>query len=88
MSTSPEDPSSTRTPAPWRRTAQSVLTRLSHGTTPFITTFVLIHLTAPALAALGGTSLSSQVMVSVNYGQMGSARVKCCTARSICESFT
>ncbi|KZT74056.1 hypothetical protein DAEQUDRAFT_641930, partial [Daedalea quercina L-15889] len=50
-------------PAPWRRTAQSVLTRLSHGSTPFIATFVLIHLTAPALASLGGTSLSSQVML-------------------------
>lgn len=52
------------TPRTWRHTAQSVLTRLSHGSAPFVTTFVLIHLTAPVMANLGGTSLSSQVMVS------------------------
>lgn len=52
----------------WRHTAQSALTRLSHGSAPFITTFVLIHLTAPVMANLGGTSLSSQVMVSASHG--------------------
>ncbi|KAF8227360.1 hypothetical protein L208DRAFT_1424800 [Tricholoma matsutake] len=36
---------------------------MSHGSTPFITTFLLIHLTAPALANLGGSSLSSKTML-------------------------
>ena len=47
-----------------RRTAVDVLTKLVHGSAPFISTFLLIHLSAPALASLGGSSLSSQVMVS------------------------
>ncbi|KAH9857525.1 hypothetical protein C2E23DRAFT_278495 [Lenzites betulinus] len=42
---------------------QPVLTRIAHGSAPFITTFVLIHLTAPVMANLGGTSLASQVML-------------------------
>ncbi|KAH9914474.1 uncharacterized protein B0H18DRAFT_1045155 [Fomitopsis serialis] len=63
MSALPDDSGSPSTPPTWRRAALSVLTRVSHGSTPFITTFVLIHLTAPALASLGGTSLSSQVML-------------------------
>ncbi|KAI9059773.1 hypothetical protein FKP32DRAFT_1579266 [Trametes sanguinea] len=42
---------------------QPALTRIAHGSAPFITTFVLIHLTAPAMASLGGTSLASQVML-------------------------
>ncbi|KAH9842493.1 uncharacterized protein C8Q71DRAFT_853042 [Rhodofomes roseus] len=65
MSGIPNDSESSSTrPAPaWQRAAQTILTRLSHGSTPFITTFVLIHLTAPALASLGGTTLSSQVML-------------------------
>ena len=47
----------------FRQNLLSYLTKLSHGSTPFITTFLLIHLTAPALANLGGSSLSSQTMV-------------------------
>lgn len=39
------------------------LTKIAHGSTPFITTFLLIHLSAPALANLGGSSLASQTMV-------------------------
>lgn len=39
---------------------------ISHGTAPFITTFLLIHLTAPALANVGGSSLASQTMVSTS----------------------
>ncbi|KDQ06718.1 hypothetical protein BOTBODRAFT_60446 [Botryobasidium botryosum FD-172 SS1] len=31
--------------------------------TPFMATFVLVHLTAPAVASLGGSSMSSQVML-------------------------
>ncbi|KAI0823905.1 hypothetical protein BC628DRAFT_1324068 [Trametes gibbosa] len=42
---------------------QPVLTRIAHGSAPFIATFVLIHLTAPAMSNLGGTSLASQVMI-------------------------
>ncbi|KAF8485637.1 hypothetical protein JB92DRAFT_1538171 [Gautieria morchelliformis] len=41
----------------------AALTTLSHLPTPFISTFLLIHLSAPALANLGGSSLSSQVML-------------------------
>src|SRR6266702_1009167 len=51
------------TDAPWRTRASSVLTALAHGSAPFITTFLLIHLTAPAAANLGGSALSSQTMV-------------------------
>jgi len=47
----------------WRRDLASYLTPISHGSAPFITTFMLIHLTAPVMANLGGTSLSSQVML-------------------------
>jgi len=47
----------------WRRELASYLTPVSHGSAPFITTFMLIHLTAPVMANLGGTSLSSQVML-------------------------
>lgn len=46
-----------------RRYTYPLLTKLSHGSAPFITTFVMIHLSAPMLANLGGSSLSSQVMV-------------------------
>ncbi|KAI0333157.1 hypothetical protein GY45DRAFT_1245449 [Cubamyces sp. BRFM 1775] len=42
---------------------QPALTRIAHGSAPFITTFVFIHLTAPVMANLGGTSLASQVML-------------------------
>ena len=42
---------------------QPVLTKVAHGSAPFITTFALIHLTAPVMANIGGTSLASQVMV-------------------------
>lgn len=40
------------------------LTYAQHLPTPFITTFMLIHLAAPALASVGGTDTASQVMVS------------------------
>ena len=39
------------------------LTKLAHGSAPFLATFLLIHLAAPAVANLGGSSLSSQTMV-------------------------
>ncbi|KAJ7116482.1 hypothetical protein C8R44DRAFT_832549 [Mycena epipterygia] len=43
--------------------ALPVLTKLIHGSAPFISTFLLIHLTAPMLANLGGSSLASQTML-------------------------
>lgn len=50
-----------------RKNVLSCLTKLSHGSTPFITTFILIHLTAPAMATIGGSGLSSQTMVCCSY---------------------
>ncbi|KAJ6577457.1 hypothetical protein B0H19DRAFT_1120037 [Mycena capillaripes] len=47
----------------FRQTALPVLTKLLHGSAPFISTFLLIHLTAPMLANLGGSSLASQVLL-------------------------
>lgn len=47
-----------------RRTALPYLTVLSHVPTPFISAFIVIHLSAPIVANVGGSSLSSQVMVS------------------------
>ncbi|KAJ7284530.1 hypothetical protein C8J57DRAFT_1288759 [Mycena rebaudengoi] len=46
-----------------RQQALPVLTKLLHGSAPFISTFLLIHLTAPVLANLGGASLASQTML-------------------------
>ncbi|KAH7920666.1 hypothetical protein BV22DRAFT_1020802 [Leucogyrophana mollusca] len=43
--------------------AAPFLTKLAHGSAPFITTFLLIHLSAPVLANVGGSNLSSQVML-------------------------
>ncbi|ESK92184.1 hypothetical protein Moror_4716 [Moniliophthora roreri MCA 2997] len=45
------------------RTARNVLTTISHCSSPFISTFLLIHLSAPALANLGGADLGSSVMI-------------------------
>ncbi|RPD59311.1 hypothetical protein L226DRAFT_488947 [Lentinus tigrinus ALCF2SS1-7] len=42
---------------------QPALTKIAYGSAPFITVFALIHLTAPVMANLGGTSLASQVML-------------------------
>ncbi|CAE6525076.1 unnamed protein product [Rhizoctonia solani] len=41
----------------------SGLTYAQHIPTPFITTFMLIHLSAPALASIGGTDAANQVML-------------------------
>ncbi|KAF9821678.1 hypothetical protein IEO21_00524 [Rhodonia placenta] len=57
------DPHSSSQPSGGSKSARTFLTTLSHGSAPFITTFVLIHLSAPVLANLGGSSLSSQVML-------------------------
>ncbi|KAJ4482802.1 hypothetical protein C8J55DRAFT_510674 [Lentinula edodes] len=47
----------------FRQRLLSLITLSSHVSAPFITTFLLIHLSAPALANVGGSSLSSQVML-------------------------
>ena len=47
-----------------RVTAIRVLEATSHISTPFIVVFLLVHLSAPASATLGGSSLASQTMVS------------------------
>ncbi|CAE6492504.1 unnamed protein product [Rhizoctonia solani] len=39
------------------------LTYVQHTPTPFITTFILIHLSAPALASIGGTDAANKVML-------------------------
>ncbi|ETW85152.1 hypothetical protein HETIRDRAFT_308980 [Heterobasidion irregulare TC 32-1] len=46
-----------------RGTLLSHLTNVVQGSTPFISIFLLIHLSAPVLANVGGSSLSSQVML-------------------------
>ncbi|KAG8746679.1 hypothetical protein FRC10_003983 [Ceratobasidium sp. 414] len=43
--------------------AMSGLTYAQHLPTPFITTFMLIHLTAPAMASAGGMNAATQVML-------------------------
>jgi hypothetical protein len=48
-----------------RKSASTWATRVSHGSAPFIATFLMIHLTPPVMANLGGSSLASQVMVSL-----------------------
>ncbi|KAF9557187.1 hypothetical protein CPC08DRAFT_640593 [Agrocybe pediades] len=47
----------------WRTGALPILTKTSHICAPFITTFLLVHLSAPALANVGGSSLASQTML-------------------------
>lgn len=46
-----------------RGTIVKSLTTISHVTSPFISVFLLVHLSAPVLANFGGTSLASQTMV-------------------------
>ncbi|CAL1703228.1 unnamed protein product [Somion occarium] len=69
--TTSDDPSGLATPEQevnlnlkgFRQVVMPYLTKISHGSTPFIATFLIIHLTAPALANLGGSCLASQVML-------------------------
>ncbi|KAJ7220171.1 hypothetical protein GGX14DRAFT_585889 [Mycena pura] len=59
----------------FRQTALPALTKIIHGSAPFIGTFLLIHLTAPMLANLGGSSLASQTLLlgreyyQTNFGE-------------------
>ena len=52
-----------------RKTAIGHLTTVIHASSPFLTTFLLIHLSAPVLANVGGSSLASQVMVRASANQ-------------------
>ncbi|KAF5367660.1 hypothetical protein D9757_010967 [Collybiopsis confluens] len=54
------DPADSRS---FRHKLIKILTKSSHISAPFITTFLLIHLSAPVMANAGGSSLSSQVML-------------------------
>ncbi|KIK24455.1 hypothetical protein PISMIDRAFT_98503 [Pisolithus microcarpus 441] len=44
-------------------TASSILTTLAHVSAPFLSTFLLIHLSAPIAANIGGSRLASSVML-------------------------
>ncbi|THH04030.1 hypothetical protein EW145_g5825 [Phellinidium pouzarii] len=46
-----------------RRALVPYLSKASHLPTPFLSAFLLVHLSAPLMANLGGSSLSSQVML-------------------------
>ncbi|KAI6004914.1 hypothetical protein EDD15DRAFT_2359828 [Pisolithus albus] len=43
--------------------ASSILTTLAHGSAPFLSTFLLIHLSAPIAANIGGSGRASSVML-------------------------
>jgi Protein of unknown function (DUF1691) len=64
MAASPEDKPAP--PSAWRTRTSSVLTALAHGSAPFITTFLFVHLTAPTAANIGGTTSSSGAMVRLS----------------------
>jgi hypothetical protein len=61
MSSQPTDKPN---PPAWCTRTSSVLTALAHGSAPFITTFLFVHLAAPITANLGGSATSSRTMVS------------------------
>ncbi|KIL68500.1 hypothetical protein M378DRAFT_8566 [Amanita muscaria Koide BX008] len=41
----------------------SYLTKVAHASTPFIGAFLLVHLSSPTMASIGGTSLSSRILL-------------------------
>ena len=45
------------------RQTEAILTNVAHFSAPFLTVFIIVHLSAPVLANIGGSSLSSNVMV-------------------------
>ena len=47
-----------------RHTVVNTLRTISHVTTPFISTFLFVHLAAPVFANIGGTNLASRTMVT------------------------
>lgn len=63
MAAKPEDRPTPPSASRWRTRTSSVLTMLAHGSAPFITTFLFVHLTAPIAGNIGGSASSSGVMV-------------------------
>ncbi|KAJ1310244.1 hypothetical protein OPQ81_006986 [Rhizoctonia solani] len=51
------------TPRPTYASVLRGLTYAQHTPTPFVAAFMLIHLSAPALASIGGTDAANQVML-------------------------
>lgn len=45
------------------RQTVAVLTNVAHISAPFLSVFLIVHLSAPVLASVGGSSLSSNVML-------------------------
>ncbi|KAH8835031.1 hypothetical protein DL96DRAFT_1572610 [Flagelloscypha sp. PMI_526] len=76
MTSEANEPSKALTPAPTRPFLNKALTYIAHGTTPFIATYLLVHLSAPILANFGGSSLASKAMIlertyySASYGKI------------------
>ena len=72
------DATSTSTSGDGRRAASlvGVLTKAAHVSAPFISTFLLIHLTAPVMANVGGSELSSKVQVDSKAARCNATRGK------------
>ncbi|KAG8217105.1 hypothetical protein J3R82DRAFT_5135 [Butyriboletus roseoflavus] len=45
------------------KTSTPILVKLAHASAPFLSTFLLIHLSAPILANVGGSNLSSNLLL-------------------------
>lgn len=63
-STSIRSSSTTAAMPDYRPRVLKVLTMLQHGSATFLSVFLAVHVSAPALALIGGSVMSSQVMVS------------------------
>lgn len=60
-----------------RKTSTPVLVKLAHASAPFLSTFLLIHLSAPVLANVGGSNLSSNLMVRVSSSPPQKKKKQC-----------
>ncbi|KAH0830143.1 hypothetical protein J3R83DRAFT_1491 [Lanmaoa asiatica] len=70
-----------------RKTSTPILVKLAHASAPFLSTFLLIHLSAPVLANVGGSNLSSNLMVRLT-GKKAPARDANCERTRIAISGT
>ncbi|KAI0285219.1 hypothetical protein BC826DRAFT_973049, partial [Russula brevipes] len=82
-------PTDKPTPPAWRTHIPSVLTVLAHGSAPFITTFLFVHLAAPAAGNIGGSADASRTMMfgreyyrTPSASGTSSLRPCSCTARA------
>jgi hypothetical protein len=57
--------------------ALSLLTAIQRLPTPFISAFMLVHLSAPLIANMGGSSASSQVLVRTYFLEYRFSAQKC-----------